>query len=381
MAPVQLSAVVPVLDEAENLAALHGDLCEALSSTGLSTEIVYVDDGSSDGSAEIIASFCAAQPGRVRLVVLRRTFGKSGALAAGFAEARGELVVTLDADGQDDPRAIPALLDKQRSDGLDLVCGWRKVRHDRIVKRATSRIYNRATQAMTGLALHDFNTGLKLLTREVVEELPLYGEFHRFVPVLAHDLGFRAGEVPVVHHPRRAGRSKYLSVLRFPKTMLDLLTVLFLTRFADRPLYLFGGVGMLLSVVGFGVLAYLSILWFAGQGIGERPLLQFGFLALLVGVQLFGTGFIGDVLRHSVARQQTPYRVRKVIAVEPRDAVGELAEPTDTVAGPAFAVAAEPAVEAPVAAVGLGTANGAANKIGADAPAEPERLPAEQPHG
>jgi glycosyltransferase involved in cell wall biosynthesis len=309
-----LTAVVPVYDEVEALPAFHAELAAALDALGRDCEVVYVDDGSTDGSTELLHKLAADRPDLVRVVVLRRNFGKSGALAAGLDVARGSLIVTLDADGQDVPGQLPALLAALEGDGYDLVGGWRRSRDDRIAKRLQSRMYNAATRRMTGLALNDFNTGYKLFRAEVAHELPLYGEFHRFVPVLAHDLGFRVGEVPVHHRARQAGRSKYLSVLRFPKTMLDLLTVLFLTRFADRPLYLFGGVGALFSAVGFVVLLYLSYLRLVvGAGIGQRPLLLFGVLLVLVGMQLIGTGFIGDVLRHSVSREQKPYRIREVV--------------------------------------------------------------------
>lgn len=309
-----MSAVVPVYDEVDALPGFHAELVAALEALDRTSEIVYVDDGSTDGSTELLHKLHLERPDLVRVVVLRRNFGKSGALAAGFALARGQLYATLDADGQDVPAELPALLACLESEGFDLVGGWRRDREDRRVKRLTSRWYNAATRAFTGLGLHDFNTGFKLLRAEVAEELPLYGEFHRFVPVLAHDLGFRVGEVPVRHRARAAGTSKYLSVLRFPKTLLDLMTVLFLTRFADRPLYLFGGVGAGLSLFGFAVLAYLSGVWvFTDRGIGQRPLLIFGVLTLLVGVQLIGTGFIGDVLRHTGARDRRPYRVRHVL--------------------------------------------------------------------
>lgn len=316
--PVYLTAVVPVFDEIESLSTFHADLTQALQGVerdrGVSTEIVYVDDGSSDGSSELLCKLALDAPDTVRVVVLRRRFGKSGALAAGFAAARGRLIATLDADGQDVPAELPALLRLIEEDDYDLVGGWRRDRHDRAVKRLTSRWYNAATRTLTGLDLHDFNSGFKVLRAEVARELPLYGEFHRFVPVLADDLGFRVGEVVVEHRPRRAGRSKYLSVLRFPKTLLDLLTVLFLTRFADRPLYLFGGVGAALATTGFGILAYLTVLKLVfQQGIGQRPLLLFGVVTLLVGFQLIGTGFLGDVLRHSAARERQPYRVRHVV--------------------------------------------------------------------
>lgn len=312
--PVAISAVVPVYDEVESLPAFHAELASALAALDVASEVVYVDDGSTDGSTEVLAKLQANDPDLVRVVILRRNFGKSGALAAGFRQARGEVIVTLDADGQDVPSELPRLLAAMDEEDLDLVAGWRAARIDRRAKRWTSKAYNAATRGFTGLDLHDFNTGFKLMRREVVEELPLYGEFHRFVPVLAHDLGFRVGEVAVDHRPRQAGTSKYLSLLRFPKTLLDLLTVLFLTRFADRPLYLFGGVGALLSIVGVVVLAYLSVLRLVfDQGIGTRPLLQLGVLCLFVGVQLIGTGFIGDVLRHSAARQEAPYKIRRVL--------------------------------------------------------------------
>lgn len=315
-----LSVVVPVLDEHEALPAFHSELLDVLTGLGRASEVVYVDDGSTDGSTQLLTKFAEADPGLVRVVVLRRNFGKSGALAAGFDAARGTVLATLDADGQDVPAQLPRLLAAVEEDGYDLVGGWRQARRDRFVKRVTSRLYNAVTRAGTGLELSDFNTGYKVMRAEVAAELPLYGEFHRFVPVLAHDLGFRVGEVAVDHRPRQAGRSKYLSVLRFPKTMLDLLTVLFLTRFADRPLYLFGGVGTALSVAGFGILAYLAFLRLVlDQGIGTRPLLQFGVLAVLVGVQLIGTGFLGDVLRHTGAKDRPPYRVRYTVGDPPDD--------------------------------------------------------------
>lgn len=306
-----LSAVVPVFDEVDSLPAFHAELLAALAAIGREFEVVYVDDGSTDGSTELLQKLHLERADVIRVIVLRRNFGKSGALSAGFDSARGEILVTLDADGQDVPGELPRLLAELDQGGYDLVGGWRQQRDDRLVKRMTSRWYNAVTRTLSGLPLQDCNTGFKALRREVAEELPLYGEFHRFVPVLAHDLGFRVGEVPVRHRPRQAGTSKYLSVMRFPKTLLDLLTVLFLTRFADRPLYLFGGLGAALSLGGVAVLAYLSVLkLFFGQGIGQRPLLFFGILALLVGVQLVGTGFIGDVLRHAGARDTKPYRVR-----------------------------------------------------------------------
>jgi glycosyltransferase involved in cell wall biosynthesis len=313
-----ISIVVPVFDEADCLPAFHAELMDVVARLERAVEVVYVDDGSTDGSTELLHKFQLQRPDLVRVVVLRRNFRKSGALAAGFAHARGALICMIDADGQDVPSEIARLLALVEGGAYDLVGGWRRARVDRPSKRWTSRWYNAATRTLTGLALHDFNTGLKLLRRDVADEMPLYGEFHRFLPVLAHDLGFRVGEIEVTHRTRTAGRSKYRSPWRFPKTLFDLVTVLFLTRFADRPLHLFGGVGAFLSAAGFVVLAYLSGLkLLTGAGIGERPLLQLGVLSMLVGVQMIGIGFIGDVLRHSTARDRQPYCVREVFEEAP----------------------------------------------------------------
>jgi glycosyltransferase involved in cell wall biosynthesis len=318
-AQADISVVVPVFDEAEALPGFHRELREAIPSWKLAdaptpvVEVVYVDDGSRDASPALLEDLHAAEPATVRVVTLRRNFGKAAALAAGFAAAAGRVIVTLDADGQDVPAEVPKLL-TVIDGGADVVAGWRRARIDRTSKRWTSRAYNAATGWMTGLDLHDFNTGLKAYRREVVDEVPMYGEFHRFVPVLAHDLGFRVDEVAVEHRARQAGSSKYLSVSRFPKTLLDLMTVLFLTRFADRPLHLFGGVGLAMSVVGGGILTYLTgVKLFTDQGIGGRPLLLFGVLLALLGVQLIGIGFLGDVIRHSTARRDRPYRVRRTL--------------------------------------------------------------------
>lgn len=306
-----LSVVVPVFDEIEALPAFNDELLAALDGLETPHEVVYVDDGSTDGSTALLTDWAEADP-RIRVVVLRRNFGKSAALAAGFDAARAPVLAMMDADGQDVPAELGGLVAHLEATSSDLVGGWRRDRHDRAIKRSSSRLYNRVTRLLTGLELNDLNTGFKVLRREVARELPLYGELHRYLPVLAHDLGFAVTEVPVRHRPRQAGRSKYLSVLRFPKTLLDLLTVLFLTRFGDRPLYLFGGVGAVLAGIGTTILAYLSILRLVlDRGIGQRPLLQLGVLMVLVGVQLIGTGFIGDVLRHGHAAERRPYRVRQ----------------------------------------------------------------------
>ncbi len=309
---IDVSAVIPVFDEIESLSAFHAELMAAAPTWGSGRfEIVYVDDGSTDGTPELLEELYRETPDVVRVVTLRRNFGKSGALSAGFQKARGDIVVMLDADGQDVPGEVHKLL-ARLDDGADMVGGWRHRRQDRPVKRWTSRWYNSVTRWLTGLPLNDFNTGMKAFRREVVEEVPLYGEFHRFVPVLAHGLGFRVDEVPVEHRERQAGTSKYLSVTRFPKTLLDLVTVLFLTRFSERPVYLFGGLGLFLAMLGGGAILYLVLIQqLLGAGIGTRPLLQLGVVTLLVGVQLIGVGLIAALFRHMVASREEPFRIRQ----------------------------------------------------------------------
>ena len=309
-----LSVVVPVFNEVESLDDFVTELMETLHSDAMSayaSTIVVVDDGSTDGSVELAHQLASRWIGELEVVELSRNFSKSAALRAGFDHGHSDLVVTFDADGQDVPAELPRLLGAMEAQGADLMCGWRQTRIDRSVKRRTSKIYNWVTRKGSGLDLHDFNTGLKLMTRELVDALPLYGEFHRYVPVLAHDLGFRVGEIPVEHRPRVAGVSKYLSLWRFPKTFLDLFTVLFLTKFSNSPMYLFGGLGVALGAIGFVVLSWLTFLKvFFGEGIGQRPLLFFGILALLAGLQLFMTGLLGDALRLSQASSRPTYRVR-----------------------------------------------------------------------
>lgn len=310
-----LSVVVPVYNEVESLDVFVTELLDTLTGpamTGYASTVFLVDDGSTDGSVELEHALAERHPALIQVIELSRNFGKSAALRAGFDASDGELVVTFDADGQDVPAELPAVLNALESQGLDLVCGWRQTRIDRSVKRRTSKIYNWVTRKGSGLDLHDFNTGLKLLTRELVDALPLYGEFHRYVPVLAYDLGFNVGEIPVEHRPRRAGVSKYLSLWRFPKTFLDLFTVLFLTKFSNSPMYLFGGLGTVLGGLGVLILTWLTFVKLVlGEGIGQRPLLIFGVLLVLVGLQLFMSGLLGDALRMSQAASRPTYRVRR----------------------------------------------------------------------
>src|SRR5207247_4009689 len=269
MAHVEVSVLLPVLDEVESLGVLYRELTDVLEGLGRPYELIFVDDGSADGSFALIEKLHRSDA-RVRAVQLRRNFGKAAALAVGFREARGDVIVTLDADLQDDPAEIPRLLAKLE-EGFDLVSGWKEARHDPLMRRVLSRVFNRVVGWLSGIRLHDLNCGLKASRAEVLRGVPLYGELHRFLPVFAHQRGFRVAEVPVHHRARVHGRSRY-GMERYLRGFLDLLTVSFLGRYRHRPLHLFGGLGLLLGAIGLALLVYLTVLKAEGQAIGGRPL-------------------------------------------------------------------------------------------------------------
>jgi glycosyltransferase involved in cell wall biosynthesis len=308
-ARTELSVVVPVLDEVDSLPGLYRELTAVLEPLGRPYELIFVDDGSQDGSFATLEKLHRSDD-RVRVIQHRRNFGKAAALQSGFRAARGDVVVTLDADLQDDPAELPRLL-QHLEDGCDLVSGWKQDRQDPASKTLPSRLFNRVTAWLTGVRLHDFNSGYKAYRREVVEELRLYGELHRFIPALAAWRGFRVEEVPVHHRPRRFGRSKYGSA-RFWRGSLDLLTVLFLTRYTRRPLHLFGSLGLLAWAAGGSVNLYLAALWLAGvRPIGNRPLLAFGILGMLVGLQFFCLGLLSElILSYQAARGADDVSIR-----------------------------------------------------------------------
>jgi glycosyltransferase involved in cell wall biosynthesis len=303
-----ISVVVPVYDEELTLAVLYEELEAALEPLERPWEAVFVDDGSTDGSFAALTRLHAAQ-GNVRVVRLRRNFGKAAALAAGFAQARGDVVVTIDADLQDVPAEIPRLLAKL-DEGFDLVSGWKAKRRDPWLRRALSKLFNLATSRISGLRLHDHNCGLKAYRAEVLAGLRIYGELHRFLPVLAHYRGYRVAELAVEHRARPHGRSRY-GRQRYLRGFLDLLTVTFIGRYRHRPLHLFGGLGLLLGAAGFGVLAYLTVVKATGEAIGHRPLLLLGVLLVVVGLQLFSLGLLSEMVtsqheeRMSVREQET----------------------------------------------------------------------------
>jgi glycosyltransferase involved in cell wall biosynthesis len=288
-----VSVVVPLLNEQATLSELYRELEAALAQQELDWEVVFVDDGSTDGSYQELARLHGAHL-NVRVVRLRRNFGKAAALAAGVEAASGEIVVTMDADLQDDPAEIPNLIAKL-DEGYDIVSGWKCDRHDPVVRRFVSRIYNTATRLATGVRLHDMNCGLKAYRAEVFEHVRLYGERHRFVPVLAHHLGFSVTELPVNHRPRLNGRSRF-GIERYLRSPFDLLTIVFMGRYRYRPLHLFGAVGLSASLAGTAILLYLTVEKIGGAGIGKRPLLLLGVLLVVVGVQFLSLGLIGEML-------------------------------------------------------------------------------------
>jgi glycosyltransferase involved in cell wall biosynthesis len=296
-----LSVVVPVRNEEQSVAPLLDELAAALEE--LDWEAIFVDDGSSDGTFSALTRL-HAEHDHVRVVRLRRNFGKAAALAAGFEHARGEIVVTIDGDGQDDPAEIPRLLAKL-DEGFDLVTGWKSRRRDAVTRRILSRIFNTVTGRVAGLRLHDLNCGLKAARAEVVQGVSLYGELHRFLPVLAHYEGYRVAELPVNHRPRAHGRSRY-GAERYLRGFLDLLTVSFMGRYRHRPLHLFGGLGLVLGLSGMAILVYMTVLKVRGEAIGHRPLLTLGVLLVVVGMQFFSLGLISELLtsQHSERRRE-----------------------------------------------------------------------------
>jgi glycosyltransferase involved in cell wall biosynthesis len=288
-----LSVVVPVYNEERSVELLYDEIAAALDPLDHEWEAVFVDDGSTDGSFAALTRLHSRAP-NVRVVRLRRNFGKAAALAAGFAQASGDVIATLDADGQDDPAELPRLLAKL-DEGYDLVSGWKVRRRDPWRRRLVSRVFNAVTGWISGVRLHDMNCGLKAYRAEVVRGLPLYGELHRFIPVLAHERGYRVTELAVNHRPREHGRSRY-GIERYLRGFFDLITVTFMGRYRHRPLHLFGGLGLALGGIGFLICVYLTILWFAGNAIGHRPLLTLGVLLVVVGMQFLSLGLIGEMI-------------------------------------------------------------------------------------
>ena len=324
----ELSVVIPLLDEAHNVESLCRELRETLEGWGRTFEVVLVDDGSTDGTFEILSRLHAADP-RLRVIQLRRNFGQTAAFAAGFARARGRLIVTADGDLQNDLRDIPRMVDKLE-EGYDIVCGWRKARKDRwLSRRLPSRIANALISGATGVRLHDYGCSLKVFRAEVVKSLRLYGEMHRFIPAIASEQGVRIAEVVVNHRPRRHGRSKY-GISRTVRVVLDLATVKFLLSYSTRPLQIFGLVGLLMGLAGTAITGYLSYLrLFGGESIGGRPLLLLGILLLFTGLQLVSLGLLAEMQARTYHESQgkPTYYIRRLLDTPIDEAVAVLPDP------------------------------------------------------
>lgn len=311
---LEISVVVPLFNEEDNIEPLLIRLREALEPLGKEYEIILVDDGSTDGSFESLRRLHARDP-RLKVVRLRRNFGQTAAFSAGFDQAEGRVIVTIDADLQNDPADIPLLLAKLEQ-GYDIVSGWRKGRQDPFLsRRFPSMVANFLISEVTGVKLHDYGCSLKAYRREVVKNVDLYGELHRFIPALASWMGISLAEVPVTHHPRRYGKSKY-GLSRTPRVILDLLTVRFLLSYSARPIHIFGSLGILTSFLGAIILAYLGLIRLVLQrSIADRPVLFLGVLLFVVGVQFVTMGLLAEltIRTYHEARNKPTYMVREIL--------------------------------------------------------------------
>ncbi|MGA2822399.1 MAG: glycosyltransferase family 2 protein [Bacteroidales bacterium] len=312
---MNISVVIPLLNEEESLSELAAWIERVMQENHFSYEVIFVDDGSRDGSWSIIEGLAAKNP-NLKGVKFRRNYGKAAALNVGFSNAVGDVVITMDADMQDSPDEIPGLYEMIRTGGYDLVSGWKKKRYDPISKTIPTKFYNWTTRRMSGIKLHDFNCGLKAYKNDVIKSIEVYGEMHRYIPVIAKWAGFnRIGEKVVVHRKRKYGKTKY-GLDRFLKGYLDLLTINFTARFGKRPMHFFGLLGSLLFLGGFIIAAYLTYAKFFMQAfkMTERPLFFFGLLAMILGTQLFVAGFLGEMITRTAA-DKNQYLVERTLGL------------------------------------------------------------------
>lgn len=317
---MDLSVVIPVYNEEESLPELTEWIEKVCAGAGLSLEIIYIDDGSSDTSWKIIADL-AERKGFVKGFRFRRNYGKAAALHTGFSEASGDVVITMDSDLQDSPDEIPGLVRMVKEEGFDIVSGWKKKRYDPFFKRCTSRIYNGTARIASGIKLHDFNCGLKAYRNEVVKGIEVFGEMHRYIPLLAKKAGFgKIGEKVVAHSPRKYGISKY-GLDRFIKGYLDLLTIGFITRFGKSPMHLFGSLGTLMFLIGIAMALYLGIkkLVYVHQNlraplVTDSPFFYIALTAMIIGTLLFLTGFLGELINRNSPERNT-YMIKEKVNV------------------------------------------------------------------
>jgi dolichol-phosphate mannosyltransferase len=312
---LRISAVIPLLDEEPTLLELHARLSAVLKQVSPDDyEIIFANDGSTDGSAAVLEELAKSDE-HVVVIELRRTSGKAAALDAAFREARGDVIVTLDADLQDVPEEVPRLLARIDA-GADVVSGRKRDRRDPLTRRIASWAFNRSLSLVTGARVRDVNSGLKAARRSVIRELPLQGNLHRYIPVLAHAKGYAIEELEVSHRPRAHGRSRY-GWSRYPTALLDTLTILCLTRFNKRPIQFFGVFGFSLTLLGLSILTGLSVLWFFGQPIGNRPLFTLGVLTTILGIQSIYSGVLAELVVLGNRERDAGYSIRRVIRREP----------------------------------------------------------------
>ena len=308
---MNLSVVIPLLNEKESLKELHDWIVSVMQSNSFSYEILFIDDGSTDGSWDVISQLGTTNP-NVKGIRFLKNFGKSQALHAGFAQAKGDVVITMDADLQDNPEEIPELYHMVINDNFDLISGWKKKRYDSVItKNLPSKLFNWAARRTSGVKLHDFNCGLKAYSNTVVKHIDVYGEMHRYIPVLAKNAGFiNIGEKVVKHQARKYGKTKF-GMNRFINGFLDLITIWFVSRFGKRPMHLFGALGVLMFIIGFGFAFYLGSdkLYFnpTGRLITERPQFYIALATMIIGSQLFIAGFLGELILRSKRQEQRYY--------------------------------------------------------------------------
>jgi glycosyltransferase involved in cell wall biosynthesis len=310
---MKLSLVIPLLNEKESLSPLMEAIADALDKTAFDYEVIFVDDGSTDGSFDAIRSLCNEYTGKIRAVRFSRNYGKAAALSVGIERSAGDIVITMDADLQDDPAVIPDMV-KLLDTGYDVVSGWKKKRYDPVTKTLPSKVWNIATSLVAGVRLHDFNCGFKAYRAEAAKGLEIYGERHRYLPVLAHWNGYRVTEMVVPHHPRKFGKSKY-GFGRGLKGIFDLLTLVFLRKYMKNPLHFFGLVGLVFAGLGAGVLAYFGVEWIVTRQMHIRPLVLLSMGSIIMGIQFISIGLIGEMITH--AGPKNTYTIKDTLEMAP----------------------------------------------------------------
>lgn len=296
-----LSIVIPVFNEDGSLPSLHNEIKSVMVSEKYKYELIFIDDGSTDQSLAVLKELKVSD-NNIKIISFRKNFGKAAALQSAFLYAKGEYIITMDADLQDDPNEIPRMIEKLDK-GFDLVSGWKFNRLDPLEKRLPSKLFNKITSVLSGVDLHDFNCGFKAYKKEVIKDIDIYGELHRYIPVLAHRKGFKITEIKVNHLKRQYGKSKY-GFERYLRGLFDSMSTSFLLKYYDKPMHFFGKIGLLSFLSGGGICLYLAIEWFRGISIGTRPLLLLGILLIILGVQFVSTGFLGDMIVDATYRNR-----------------------------------------------------------------------------